>query len=69
MAGSECRRREGEEGWVVRLGCQVWVKAGNGREKPLVLLGGEGWRKLYLVFKESTKPLERIGVVSMVKDP
>lgn len=54
---------------MVRLGCQVWVKAGNGREKPLVLLGGEGWRKLYLVFKESTKPLERIGVVSMVKDP
>lgn len=51
------------------LGCQVWVKAGDGGEKPLALLGGEGWGKLYLVFRESTKLLERIGVVSMGKDP
>lgn len=54
---------------MARLGCQVWVKAGDGGEKPLALLGGEGWGKLYLVFKESTKLLERIGVVSMGKDP
>lgn len=54
---------------MAQLGCQVWVKAGDGREKSFVLLGGEGWGKLSLVFKENTKPLERIGVVSMGKDP
>lgn len=69
LLGTECRRRGSGEIWVARLGCQVWVKAGDGSKKPLVLLGGEGWGKPSLVFKENTKPLERIGVVSMGKDP